>query len=590
MAKVDYPAAGTFGFVCSSSSAASSVGMRILEQGGNAFDAAVAVGFALQVLMPDQNSLGGEVVAVFHSREDRAARVLCGQGVAPDRATPGYFDDLGLKTIPRSGLLPAVTPGAFDAWMLLLRDHGSLRLSDVLKPAIAYARRGYPILPRTVLYLHRYGELLNKFWKSTADVYLKHGEVPSPNEIFANHALASTYERLLREAERKSSDRVEQIEAARRAFAKGFVADAIDRFCRQEIPDASGQRYRGLLSADDIGRWSATFEDPLTLNYHGYTVAKPGPWSQGLVFLQQLQILAAYDLDELDPAGADFVHLVVEAAKLAFADKAAYYGDTLGGDTLGTDVPVQWLLSEENTAARRGLIDMSEASGEILPSQLVKRPVGAPVAERELAAASITHDTTHIDVADSFGNMVSATPSGGWFDESPIIPELGFPLCTRGQFFRLQRGHPNCLAPGKRPLTTLSPTLVFRDDLPYLAFGTPGADQQDQWSLLFFLRHVHHNLDIASANGMPMFHTRHLFSSFPPFRADLRKLVIEHTFAAEAIAELKARGHEIRIGLPPDDLFSVHQNFGTLSAILRNGDVLEGTGSPRVPYSYCVGR
>src|SRR6185312_2375184 len=316
------------------------------------------------------------------------------------------------------------------------------------------------------------------------------------------NGLAATYKRVLAEAAAAGGNRERQIDHARDAWYRGFVAEAIDRFCRTEkVLDSSGRRHSGLLTADDMACWQAPVEAPLTYDYKGYTVVKGGAWSQGPVLLQQLALLQGFDLDDTDPMGADFVHVVIECAKLAYADREAWYGDP---DFV--DVPMPTLLGAAYNDARRQLVD-ERASIELRPGSPDGRaprflvggeelsPLAAGIGEPTVGAlaagigepttspmGAVAGDTCHIDVIDRWGNMVSATPSGGWLQSSPVIPELGFCLGTRMQMFWLEEGLPASLAPGRRPRSTLSPSIALRDGEPYLAFGTPGGDQQDQWS------------------------------------------------------------------------------------------------------------
>ena len=580
---------GTFGAVSSTHWLASAVGMAMLEKGGNAFDAAVAAGFTLQVVEPHQNGLGGEVPILFSSGTEDRVRVLCGQGVAPAKATIEHYRALGLDLVPGSGLLAAVVPGAFDAWMLLLRDYGSMRLADVMAPAVAYARDGHPLVQRASDTIETVKELFATEWPSSAALYLKNGQVPAPGSILRNPDLALTYSRIVREAEVAGRGRDDQIEAARRLFYGGFVAEAIERFCAgTEVVDTSGRRHRGLLTGDDLARWQATYEDPITHDYHGHTVAKVGPWSQAPVFLQQLALLEGFDLAALDPDGPDFVHTVVECAKLAFADREAYYGDPDFGD-----VPVDALLDGSYNDARRRLVGET-ASDEMRPgdvsgydaaariaatARLAKTEVGDP----SMASIGGTRrDTCHLDVVDRAGNMVAATPSGGWLQSSPVIPGLGFPLTTRGQMFWLEDGLPNSLAPGKRPRTTLTPSLAIRDGRPYLAFGTPGGDQQDQWALSFFLRHVHHGDNLQEAIDAPTFHTEHFPSSFHPRDARPGHLAIEDRFPPETVKELRRRGHQVEVV----DGWSL----GCVCAVAADGPLLRGAANPRRMQAYAAGR
>ncbi len=585
--------AGTFGVVASTHWLASQVGMAVLERGGNAFDAAVAAGFALHVAEPHLNGPGGDAPMILHSAASGTQHVICGQGVSPATATPRAFADLGVEFIPATGLLPAVVPGAFDAWCLMLRDWGTWELADVLAFAIGYARNGVHVVPRISATIAGVQPLFEQEWTSSAAVFLPHGKVPAPGSLFARPALADTYERLLREA--VGATREVRIQAARNAWYGGFVAEAVDRFFRNtDVLDVSGRRHRGLLTADDFAQWSATVEDPVTYDYHGHTVLKCGPWSQGPVFLQQLALLKGFDIGGMDPVGAAFVHTVIEAAKLAYADREAYYGDP---DFVS--VPLEVLLSDEYNAGRRGLID-DTASLTLRPGAVpgydavVDQGAAARVAMLAADTAgsgeptvarmgAVGGDTCHLDVIDRWGNMVSATPSAGWLQSSPVIPELGFPLGTRGQMFWTHEGHPNSIAPKKRPRTTLTPSFALRDGKPWMAFGTPGGEQQDQWSLIFFLRMVHHAMNIQQAIDAPSFHSEHWPSSFWPRAARPGKLVLEGRFDDAVLAELLARGHDASRGEDWSE--------GRLSAarLEPDGQMLAGA-NPRGMQGYAVGR
>ncbi|WP_459615398.1 gamma-glutamyltransferase family protein [Bordetella sp. 2513F-2] len=590
---------GTFGVVTSTHWLASSCGMALLERGGNAFDAAVAAGFVLQVVEPHLVGPAGEVPIVFHSARTGRTEILCGQGCTPAGATLEAYRSLGLSLIPGNGLLPAVIPGAFDAWMLMLRDHGTMRVRDVLEPAIHYAEHGHALMPRIANTIAGLQGFFAQHWPSTCEVYLPGGQAPQARQLFRNPWLAQTWRRVLQEAEAAGAGRERQIEAARDAFYRGFVAEAIGDYLRTaEVMDESGTPHRGVLTADDMAGWSASYEAPALYDYGDYTVAKAGPWSQGPVFLQTLALLKGLDLGGVGPASAEFVHRVTEAMKLAFADREAYYGDPAF-----VEVPLEHLLSEAYNDERRGLIG-ERASHELRPghvpgyaaqrervmdtlSRLSRvSEAGAPSSEPTLAdmrASARRGDTTHVDVIDRWGNMVSATPSGGWFQSSPIVPGLGFALNTRAQMFWLEPGLPGTLAPGKRPRTTLTPSLALREGRPYMVFGTPGGDQQEQWQLLLFLRHVHHGLNLQEAIDMPMSHTMHFPSSFYPRDRKPGHLAVEASFGAEAIAALRARGHAVE-EVPA-------WTVGRLTAAARDDDgVLRAAATPRLMQAYAVGR
>jgi gamma-glutamyltranspeptidase / glutathione hydrolase len=584
---------GTFGVVTSTHWIATAVGMGILEKGGNAFDAAVATAFTLQVVEPHLNGPGGDVPVIIFDERKGKPEVICGQGPAPAAATIAHFRDLDLDMVPGTGLLAACVPGMFDTWMLLLRDYGTMRLADVLAPAIFYARDGHPLLERTSATIAVVEDLFRDYWPTSAAVYLPGGTVPEPASMFTNETLADTYSRVLREAESVGSDRVKQIEHVRKTWSQGFVAEAIDKFCRtQSVMDVSGEPHRGVLTGADMARWQASIEAPLTYDYGAYTVCKAGVWSQGPVLLQQLALLKGFELDGLDPAGPDFIHWQVEAAKLAFADREAFYGDP---DFVA--VPVETLLSDKYNAARRKLIG-DRASLELRPGALagfggavqMRREEDSRVAVGALGAGEptvgrlgeVSGDTVHFDIVDQTGNMVSATPSGGWLQSSPVIPELGFCLGTRAQMFWLDENHPAALKPGKRPRTTLSPTLALRDGEPYLAWGSPGGDQQDQWTTQFFLRHVHASMNLQEAIDAPAWHSEHFPISFWPRTARPGVLVVESRVPEKNIKSLRDRGHIVEVGPAWSE--------GRLTAASRVGKRRRAAANARGMQGYAAGR
>ncbi len=586
---------GTFGVVTSTHWIATAAGMSILEKGGNAFDAACATAFTLQVVEPHLNGPGGDVPAILFDVRKGRAEVICGQGPAPAGATIAHYRSLGLDMMPGTGLLAACVPGMFDAWMMLLRDYGTMRLADVLTPAIFYASEGHPLVERANATIATVERLFREHWPTSAAVYLRDGKVPATGTLFTNPTLAETYKRVLREAAGPGS-REQEIERARNMWSQGFVAEAIDRFCRsQEIMDTSGQRNRGVLTGQDMARWQATVERPLTYQYGRYTVCKPGPWAQGPVMLQQLALLKGFHLDGLDVTGPEFIHTVVEASKLAFADREKFYGDPEF-----EQVPMETLLSDAYNEARRKLIHHT-ASLELRPGSVegfgavikLKPPPHAGDGREAIAAAGageptagrlgeMRGDTVHFDIVDRAGNMISSTPSGGWLQSSPVIPELGFGLGTRGQMFWLEENHPASLKPGKRPRTTLSPTLSLRDGEPYLAWGSPGGDQQDQWTTQFFLRHVHGGLNLQEAIDAPAWHSEHFPISFWPRTARPGVLVMENRIPAESRKELERRGHVVEVGPAWSE--------GRLTAASRDGRRRRAAANPRGMQGYAAGR
>ncbi|MFG1813992.1 gamma-glutamyltransferase family protein [Kribbella sp. NPDC049174] len=575
---------GTFGMVSSTHWLASQSAMRILELGGNAFDAGAAAGFVLHVVEPHLNGPGGEVPAIIATADDPTPRVLCGQGVAPAGATIEHFRSLGLSLIPGSGPLAATVPGAVDAWLLLLRDHGSMPLRVVLEPAIDYARNGHPLVPRVGETVGTVQELFEEHWPTSAALWLKGGRAPSG--MFRNEAYAATLERLVSEAEAAGADRLQQVERARTAWREGFVAEAVDKFSRLPHRDSSGEDHAGLITGDDMARFQASWEEPATLDWNGYTVAKTGPWGQGPALLQSLAVLA--ELGDVDLDSAEGVHTTVEVMKLSYADREAWYGD-------GADVPLKALLSPAYAAERAKLVG-PDASLElrpgqpdgrrpVLPSVAVSKDLGdATTGEPTVSSEGVTRgDTCHVDVIDKWGNVISATPSGGWLQSSPTIPELGFCLGSRAQMFWLEEGLASSLAPGLRPRTTLTPTLVLRDGEPVLACGSPGGDQQDQWQLLFLLRHLGSGMDLQEAIDAPAWHTTGFPSSFYPRATEPGGLVMESRVGTAVRDELVRRGHIVT----DSDAWSL----GRLCAVRKEADgVLAAAANPRGMQGYAVGR
>lgn len=583
---------GTFGVVTSTHWIASAVGMSILEKGGNAFDAAVATGFVLQILEPHLVGPGGDMPALIYSAKTGKVEVICAQGPAPAGATIEHYTCEGLSIIPGDGLLATVIPGAFDGWMLMLRNYGTMTVRDVLEPAIHYAQHGHPMLPRVSATIKGLAEFFEKEWPTSYETWLPGGVAPEPHALFCNPVLAATYTRIINEAE-CATGRENQIDAARDAFYRGFVAEAIEDYLKTaDVMDASGSRHKGVLTADDMAGWSATVEAPQTFDYHGWTIAKTGPWGQGPVLLQSLALLKGFDVAAMDPLGPDFVHTVVETMKLAYADREVYYGDPAYAS-----VPMEHLLSDAYNDARRKLIGTT-ASMDLRPGRLpgfesqhdltmeMLSSMSGTGAVYEPTMAHLTEkrgDTVHVDVIDREGNMVSVTPSGGWLQSSPIIPGLGFCLNSRAQMFWLKPGLPTSLAPGKRPRTTLTPSIALYEGRPTLAFGTPGGDQQDQWQLSFFLRYVHHRQNLQAAIDMPLFHTAHFPGSFYPRTSQPGNVMIESSIGAETIKALRAMGHDITEADP--------WTVGRLTAARRDGNgLLRAAATPRLMQAYAIGR
>ncbi|ARP83000.1 gamma-glutamyltransferase [Bordetella genomosp. 8] len=599
---------GTNGVVASTHWLASQTAMSVLERGGNAFDAAVAGGFVLQIVEPHLNGPGGEVPLLFWSEDEKRMCSLCGQGGAPALATTDYFRRMGLSQIPGIGLLPAAVPGAFGAWLTLLRDYGTWELADVLAPAIEYARDGFPIVPRVSASILAVSPLFRDEWTTSGQAWLPGGKVPRPDRLMRSTAIAATYTRILVLAGTKGGDRTGRIDAALDAWYRGFVADAIDRFYREErIWDTTGERNQGLLRKSDLAEWRASYEEPLTVDYGDYTVAKCGTWSQGAVHLQQLAMLRELKAERHDPLSAPFVHTIAEAAKLAFADRLAWYGDPEF-----VSVPVGDLLGTAYARDRAALVN-AVASREIRPGSpggAMPRLPDLGIAERTLRDADVRYgvgeptfaqlppldrwaddeifvgDTCHLDVIDRHGNMVSATPSGGWLAASPTIPELGFSITTRMQMAWLDDGLAGSLQPRKRPTTTLSPGLALRGGKPYMCFGTPGGDQQDQWTVAFLIRHMQ-GMNLQEAIDCPAWHIEHFVTSFWPRPVKLNRLILEDRFPPATIEALRAAGHDVTVG----PSWSEGRITACTQEMLPGGRrLLKAAANPRGMQGYAVGR
>ena len=605
---------GTFGMAASTHWLATATAQSVLERGGNAVDAAVAAGFVLHVVEPHLNGPGGDLTGLFRLAGDGAtdaagARVFMGQGPAPRRATIAHYRDTeGLSEVPGAGTLAAAVPGAVDAWLWLLGEHGTWELQEVLGYAIRYALDGHPIAPAVVTTIERIAPHFREHWPTSAARWLDaDGNPPRPGQLVKNPAYAQVLLRLLA-AGPDSGTRAERIEAARAAWKTGFVAKAIEAFVAQPHRHSDGRDHAGVLEAADLADFTPGEEDPVTLEFRGYTVAKTGPWGQGPVLLQTLAILEAYGRlhgltdEHLDPSTAFGIHVIAEAEKLALADRDAWYGDPRF-----VDVPLATLLSPGYAEERARLIG-ERASDELRPGAPDGRApvvltgeigggksgladddtdaaadapagVGEPTVDRN---GQTRGDTCHLDVIDAQGNLVTVTPSGGWLQSSPTIPELGFCLGTRLQMAWLDEGSPSALRPGARPRTTLSATLVLRAGTPLFSLGTPGGDQQDQWQLPALLRMLVGGWEPQQAIDAPTFHTTSHLSSFWPRVWEPAGLVVEGRVGAEVIAELEARGHRVTV--------SGDWTLGRLSAVGRDASGLWAAANPRGMQGYAAGR
>ncbi len=568
---------GRHGVVTAGHYLATAAGFRMFEKGGNAIDAGVAAGLALNVLEPQSNGIGGEIPILIYCARQKRVYAINGQGYAPKAATIAWFRSRGIEIIPGDGFLPATVPGAFGAWTTALQQFGRLQLKEVLEPTIELTGEGFPVYPglhRSIVGLQ---EKFENEWPTSARIYLPNGRPPEVGEILVNTDWAETFKATV-DAEIRNSHfgREAAIAAARDEFYKGPIAEKIVAYQRDtKVRDASGQRNAGLLTEADFHDYRTKVEAAVTLNYRGYDVHKCNTWCQGPVFLQQLALLEGYDLAALGHNSVDYIHTVVEASKLAFADREQYYGDP---DFV--DVPLDRLLSKEYAAARRALIDAQSASLELRPGG----GAASALTHEEADPKVYTGDTTHADAVDHEGNLFAATPSGGWIPSSPVIEGLGFPLGTRGQMFYLDAEHANALAPRKRPRTTLTPSLATKDGEPFMAFGTPGGDSQDQWTLQFFLNAIDFGMNLQEAIDAPNFHTNHFPNSFYPHNAKPGSLTLEARISENVREALAERGHKVALGGEWSHGKVLAITFDPQSGLIAAG------ASPRGQIGYAMGR
>jgi gamma-glutamyltranspeptidase/glutathione hydrolase len=516
-------------------------GLRMLHEGGNAFDAAVAATLAEGVLNPHMHTFGGELSALAYVAAQRRVFAVNGNTVAPRAATIEWFRSRDIALIPFAGVLAAGPPAAPHALLTVLSRFGSRSFAEVVAPALALADDGFPLHPALRgpapgnplgdFSLSGSAETFRKVWPTSGAVYLPGGRLPDVGERMRNADLGETFRRLIEAEQRaRSNGRGAGIETAIDEFYRGEIAERIARH---------SAAHGGLLDREDLAAFQSAIEPAVSIEYRSYGVHKCGPWSQGPVFLQQLALLSGFDLRALGHESADYLRVVVEAAKLAFADREQYYGDPRF-----VDVPLERLLSDGYTAKRRRLIDRQRASLEQRPGD-PRRDRALLEGEEIFAARDWGRGTVYVAAVDDARNMASFTPSGAWIPTSPVIEGLGFPLGTRVQTFYLDPRHPNALAPGKRPRTTLSPTLVTRGGGPAMVFGTQGGDQQDVWTLQVFLNLVEFGMDVQDAIEAARFSSLHFPSSFYPHASAPAGLRVEGRIPEPVRAELRARGHVV---------------------------------------------
>ncbi len=529
---------GTHGAIATEHYLATKAGADLLGVGGNAVDAAVGATFVEGLVNPQMFTLGGECPMLVCMAETNHVVSVNGNTSAPERATPEVYLERGLTDVPDEGILSSGVPAALGALVTVLARFGQLTFAEVVTPALNYARKGFPV--HTGLYgQERFGirDLEEKFrnhWSGSAKIYLPHGMVAEVGQVIANPALADLLDYLKTEEQATSGDRKKGLEAVLEAFYRGDPATEIERFSKER---------NGLLSRSDLERFETHFEEPVSMQFADTKVFKCGPWNQGPVMLQALAILESYDLKGMGHNSENYLHWTTEAFKLAFADREQYYGDPMQ-----VDVPMTELLSKDYSLMRAALVDPEKANSELRPGDPKRKLALLPIEER-LGGASWGPGTVHVDVIDGDGNMAAFTPSGGWLKSAEVVPPLGFPLGNRLMTFYLKPNHhPNIIAPFKRPRTTISPSLAFRNNTPWMVFGSMGGDQQDQWQCQFFLNRVLFGMSIQEAIEAPKFSSEHFPGFFAPHDRFPNLIRIEPKFSQKILDGLTRRGHQVEVG------------------------------------------
>jgi len=535
-------------------------GYRILEQGGNAVDAGVAAVLAATVTEQDHIGLGGEVPLLI-KLPGKPVIVISGVGVAGAKATPDFFahrkaepweDPITYPPIPGAGIRAAITPGLVDGLLLALEKYGTMPFAKVAEPAIERAD-GFPIpeiFSQTLLANQR----VLSFLPTSQKFYFPGGNLPKPGEIVHFPDLARTLREMVNAEKQAHGDRVARIRAIHDYFYKGSIAKRIADF-----NEANG----GPLTYADMANFKAETDDVRTTTYRGYTINKPGFWTQGPVTLEALNILEGYDLKAMGHNSPQYLHTLLEAVKLAFADRDRYYGDPKF-----SKIPEETLLSKSYAADRRKLIDPAHASMESRPGNL-----GASAPATGGAGPSNAHDTTCVDVIDHWGIGFSATPSGAWLP-SVIAGDTGIPLSIRGDSFVMTPGHANQVAPGKRPRVTLSPMIVTKDGELYITMSTPGGDNQDQALIQVLLNILEFGMTPQQAVEAPRFQTEHFYTSFAFHQFTPGRVSLEGRMPTATATALETLGHKVLIG-------GDWSNASSPVVILTKDGVLHGGSDPR---------
>jgi gamma-glutamyltranspeptidase/glutathione hydrolase len=529
--------------------------LEILQQGGNAFDAGVAALLVGGTVEQDLYGIGGEALILVYPQSEKKVTSIAGQGWAAASANVDDYLRDG-KTLEGKGLDPAVVPGAMHAALTVLERWGTMSFEQVSKRAIEYAEHGFPLRGRTTNSISREIDFINE-WPDNRRTWLKpDGSFYRAGETIKLPGLANTYKRMV-EAERArvSEGREAAIVAARDRFYSGDIAEEMVAFL---------QENGSAFELADFAAFFARVEEPVETNYRGYTVYKQPFNSQGPMLLQALNILETFDLQAMGHNSPDYTHVLIEALKLAYADRDSYYADQ---DFVA--VPAEGLLSKEYARQRAAEIDMSRAStsfvaGNPLPFDSSVDSwefwvAGEERAQSELAAALVDHpqslkDTSHVAIIDKDGNVFDSTPSGGWIGGAVILGDTGIGMSVRGEQFWLDNTRAAQLRPRSRPRYTLTPSIVMRDGEPLLAIGTPGGDNQEQTILQTLLNVIEFEggwyPNLHAAIEWPRVQTLHFYMSFWPHSTGFNRINIESNIGDEVIDEMRRRGHEVNV-VPP---------------------------------------
>ncbi|MBN8730576.1 MAG: gamma-glutamyltransferase family protein [Acidobacteria bacterium] len=562
-----WPVRGTREMVGAANNFEVEAGFRMLAQGGNAIDAGVAAALAAAVTEQARFGLGGEMPLIIKMK-GKPVRIVSGVGIAPKLATPEFYakrppeaweDAQRMSPIPAVGILAAITPGVFDGLMLALETYGTKSFADVVAPAIEYAD-GFPIGEEYANFIFTHQRLI-QMWPTSRDYFFVNGQPPPVGSLFRQPVIAKTLRELAAVEKKARGNRAKKIMAVRDYFYKGPIAKRIAQFS-----EGNG----GLIRYEDMVASRASFDEPVTGTYRGYTIVKPGFWTQGPVMIQALQLLEGYDLKAMGHNSPQYLHTVIEAVKLAFADRDRYYGDPKF-----STIPAETLLSAGYVATRRRMIDPARASMDHRPG-VIAGVAPLPSAARRSSDQKDNEyatDTTSVDVVDRWGNAFSATPSGAWLP-SVIAGDTGIPLSTRGQSFVVTEGHANRIGPGKRPRVTLSPTMVLKDGEPFLIMSTPGGDNQDQAMVQVLLNIIEFGMNAQQAAEAPRFQTEHFYTSFATHEFAPGRVNLERRIPAQTIDALKALGHQVEVR------GDWSNGSAPVMIMIRDG-VLDGGADPR---------